>query len=100
MRIENSFLASILFFSLFILPSADVFSQQSQSETYEPQNVQKLESGRTNQLKSDADQRGRTEENKGNFETNVPRGDGIEYPPAEKSERPVPNQAPITPKGY
>ena len=82
------------------MPSTNVFSQSNPSETYEPQNVQKLESGRTNQLKSDVDTRGRTEENKGNFDTNVPRGEGIEFPPAEKSEQPLPDQAPPAKKSY
>ena len=100
MRLENNFLIALSLFSLFILPSTNVFSQSNPSETYEPQNVQKLESGRTNQLKSDVDTRGRTEENKGNFDTNVPRGEGIEFPPAEKSEQPLPDQAPPAKKAY
>ncbi len=59
--------------------------KESQSETYEKQKVQKLEKdeGRYQQLKKDADLRGKTEENKGNFDTDVPRGDGVQYPPAK-----------------
>lgn len=64
--------------------------KKSQPETYEKQKVQKLEKdeGRYQQLKKDADPRGRTEENKGNFDTDVPRGDGVQYPPAKDPKQP------------
>jgi hypothetical protein len=78
--------------SIFLLASTDAFSQSDMHpHKYDKQNVQKLESGRTNQLKKDADPEGRTEENKENFDTNVPRGDGIEYPPPVKSKSPAKN---------
>ncbi|MCG7757437.1 MAG: hypothetical protein LZF63_12365 [Nitrosomonas sp.] len=49
--------------------------KESQSEAYGKQKVEKLEKdeGRYQQLKKDADPRGRTEENKGNFDENVPQ---------------------------
>lgn len=78
--------------TLFILAIVGILNSPAKSETpqhqtYEKQKVEKLEKdeGRYQQLKEDADLRGRTEENKGNFDTNVPRGDGLERPPANKS---------------
>lgn len=64
--------------------------QSSERETYEKQKVQKLEKdeGRYQQLKKDADPRGRTEENKANFDTDVPRGEGVQYPPAKNPNQP------------
>ncbi len=93
---------TIVISALFILPSTDAISESDthQKDTYEKQNVQKLESGRTNQLKSDADLQGRTEENKGNFDTKVPRGDGVEYPPAKGAEPPVQNPGAPSEKRY
>ena len=76
----------------FLFLSNQAFAESSKPETYEKQKVQKLEKdeGRYQQLKKDADPRGRTEENKGNFDSEVPRGDGIEYPPAKNSN--IPNK--------
>jgi hypothetical protein len=74
----------------FLLLSTSVFAESSKPETYEKQKVQKLEGdeGRYQQLKKDADLRGRTEENKGNFDTDVPRGDGVEFPSATNPNQP------------
>lgn len=79
-------------FRLFIiaiasLSSTAVMSESPQKETYEKQKVEKLEKdeGRYQQLKKDADLRGRTEVNKGNFDIDVTRGNGLERPPAAKS---------------
>ncbi|PSJ15887.1 hypothetical protein [Nitrosomonas supralitoralis] len=93
MNNQNRFGWFVLIFTIFIFASTDVLSgpDNNSKETYKPQNVQVLESGRTNQLKKDADLRGRTEENKGNFDKNVPRGKGIEYPPAKNSGSAVEN---------
>ncbi len=92
MHYLNNFTLTIIFVSLFLLSSTEVLSESDTDQhKYEKQNVQKLESGRTNQLKRDADPKGRTEENKGNFDLNVPRGDGVEYPPAKNSELPAKN---------
>jgi len=73
------------------LLSAPAFTESPQPETYPKQKVQKLEGdeNRYQQLKKDADPRGRTEENKANFDTEVPRGEGLEYPPAKT---PVPSK--------
>ena len=89
---------AILILSLFFLPSTPALadSTKQQSETYEKQKVEKLESGRYQQQKSDADQRGKTPENEGNFNPNVPRGEGIESPPA-KSQPDIVN--PSAPSG-
>ena len=91
MRYLNNISMSIVLSSIFLLPSTDVLSESDTPQHYDKQNVQKLESGRTNQLKSDADPKGRTEENKGNFDLNVPRGDGVEFPPAKNTELPAKN---------
>lgn len=71
------------------LLSAPAFTESPQPETYPKQKVQKLEGdeNRYQQLKKDADPRGRTEANKGNFDTEVPRGEGLEYPPAKTSDQ-------------
>ena len=93
MRYANDLSITIMIFSLFLLSSTAALSESdTHQKTYEKQKVQKLESGRYHELKRDADPKGRTEENKGNFDTNVPRGEGIEYPPAVKSEPPVKNR--------
>ena len=70
--------------------SNNITEKKSQPETYEKQKVQKLEKdeGRYQQLKKDADPRGRTEENKENFDTEVPRGAGVQYPPAKDPNQP------------
>lgn len=90
---------NILTLSLFILPTTSALAESTQQEgqTYEKQKVEKLDSGRYNQLKSDVDPRGRTPENKGNFDPNVPRGEGIEYPPAKEAQPDTSN--PGTPSG-
>ncbi len=101
MYYKNNLLITVFIFSLFILPSTDAISESdTNTNTYEKQNVQKLESGRTNQLKSDADLQGRTEENKGNFDSNVPKGDGVEHPPAKEAEPPVQDRGAPARKGY
>ena len=81
-KIKLSF--TLLIFSFFIF-SVHVFAESSQPQTYEKQKVQKLEGdeNRYQQLKKDADPRGRTEENKGNFDADVPRGEGVQFPPAK-----------------
>ncbi|PSJ15845.1 hypothetical protein [Nitrosomonas supralitoralis] len=88
MNNQNKLSWFILIFCVFTFSSTDVLSgsNYNRHETHEPQNVQKLESGRINQLKEDADLRGRTEENKGNFNKNVPRGAGVVQPPAKIAE--------------
>lgn len=98
---KNNLLITIFIFSLFILSSTNAISESDTNKnTYEKQKVQKLESGRTNELKSDADKKGRTEENKGNFDRNVPRGDGVQYPPAKGTESPVQEHGVPAGKGY
>lgn len=66
-------------------PAGKDTGKKPQSETYDKQKVEKLEKdeGRYQQLKKDADPRGRTEDNKANFDTDVPRGAGVQYPPAK-----------------
>ncbi|WP_107786713.1 hypothetical protein [Nitrosomonas ureae] len=102
MNNHNKLFWFVLIFGVFIFPSTDVLSESDtdRKETYEPQNVRKFESGRTNQLKEDADLRGRTEENKGNFDKNVPRGDGIVHPPAKNSASPLHNPDVPSEAGY
>ncbi|SFF06517.1 hypothetical protein [Nitrosomonas sp. Nm166] len=92
---------NILILSIFILPATSALAEsaqqqgtQQQNETYEKQKVEKLDSGRYNQLKSDTDPKGRTPENKGNFDPNVPQGEGIEHPPARKAQPDTSNPAP------
>jgi hypothetical protein len=67
-------------------PANKDIERKSQSETYEKQKVQKLEKdeGRYQQLKKDADLRGRTEENKANFDTEIPHGEGVQHPSSKK----------------
>ena len=86
---ENSTF-TLLILACFLFLSSQAFAESSKPETYEKQKVQKLEKdeGRYQQLKKDADPRGRTEENKGNFDSEVPRGDGVEYPPAKTPNKP------------
>ncbi|MGV8713086.1 MAG: hypothetical protein ACWA6R_11115 [Nitrosomonas sp.] len=71
------------------LLSASAFAESPQPEDYPKQKVQKLEGdeNRYQQLKKDADLRGRTEMNKGNFDTEVPRGEGEQYPPAQTPDQ-------------
>jgi hypothetical protein len=59
MRHLNNFLIAALLASIFLLVSTDTLSQSdTHPHKYDKQNVQKLESGRTNQLKKDTDPRG------------------------------------------
>lgn len=71
------------------LLSAPAFTESPQPETHPKQNVQKLEGdeNRYQQLKKDADLGGRTEANKGNFDAEVPRGEGEQYPPAKMPDQ-------------
>ena len=76
---------------LFILPTTHILAESAQQQnssqersTHEKQKVEKSEMGRYYQQKSDADLSGRTSENKANFDPNVPRGEGVESPPANK----------------
>ena len=89
MSYTNNISITILIISLFLLSSTDAISESDMHHDIdEKQHVQKLESGRKNLLKRDTDPEGKTEENKENIDTNVPRGAGVQYPPAAESEPP------------
>lgn len=65
---KKNLLIMVFIFTIFLLPSTDaLYELGSNTNTSEKQKIPKLESGRTNDLESDADLKGRTEENKGNF---------------------------------
>ena len=78
MRNANDLSLTIMIFSLFLLSNTGALSESdTHQKTNEKQNVQELESGRTNLLKRDTDSKDRTEEKKENLGNNVPRMMGL-----------------------